>query len=339
MLALVLLALIVGAFVWLKPAFFDWRLFGASLLDVHPGWLLAGVLTTLFGYVVRAFRWGVLLSEVKSIPAARLVSGTIIGFGLICLLGRAGELARPIWLNRREGVSFSAAFGTIVVERFLDAIMLVAVFALVMAWIQLPANALPLLDQLQEAAVVSAAILAIGMGGIFAFHANVERIGRWIPFPRLRTMIHNLAAGFGSVRQGRHLALSLAYSGGLWFVIALEFWLLLLGLRFDLGFLEATLVTVAVSLGSLAQIPGIGGGFQAAFVFSLTRLFGVSAEKALAGSLLIWVLSYGPTILIAAGCMVNEGLSLRDLSRNGQNPSAAEAPAFPAKAADEIHPL
>ena len=99
----------------------------------------------------------------------------------------------------------------------------------------------------------------------------------------------------------------------LWLAIALQFWFMMLGMRFNLVLAAATLVMVGAAIGSIAQIPGIGGGFQAGFVFCLGTFFAVPAEKALAASLVAWVFSYVPTVAIAAIYMLFSGLSWRDL--------------------------
>jgi hypothetical protein len=53
-----------------------------------------------------------------------------------------------------------------------------------------------------------------------------------------------------------------------WILIALQFWFMLLGMNFSLSAASATLVMVGAGIGSIAQIPGIGGGFQAGYAFA-----------------------------------------------------------------------
>jgi uncharacterized membrane protein YfcA len=70
---------------------------------------------------------------------------------------------------------------------------------------------------------------------------------------------------------------------------------------------------VGAAIGSVAQIPGIGGGFQAGYVFCMTTFFGVPAEQAIATSLLAWVSSNIPTVAASSIYMISQGLSLKDL--------------------------
>src|SRR5262245_57302196 len=103
---------------------FNWSLFVSSLWGLRPGWLAVSVAVTLLSYVVRAYRWQVLLAHLKSVRIEPLITTTLIGFSAIYVLGRAGELARPLWLTRRERIPFSASVATIIVVRFLDSLML-----------------------------------------------------------------------------------------------------------------------------------------------------------------------------------------------------------------------
>src|SRR3989442_11736821 len=88
---------------------FNWSLFVSSLWNVQPVWLLASIAATLLTYVARAFRWQVLLHPLKSIRMGPLISTNLLGFSAIYLVGRAGELVRPLWLTRREQIPLTAS--------------------------------------------------------------------------------------------------------------------------------------------------------------------------------------------------------------------------------------
>lgn len=292
---------------------FDWDLFFASLWDVKAGWLAASVAASLWTYVVRAFRWQVLLAPLKSIRITPLLSTTIVGFSAIYVLGRAGELVRPLWLTRREQVPLTSSLATIIVERFFDTLMLIALFAWTLFVIDLPAAVGATLAVMKDVAWVMAAGSAGAMLVFFLFRSNIDRIVRYVPFPRIAGLLHNFAQGLSFLQKGRSFGLVAVHSSVLWILIALQFWFLLLGMNFDFSLEAATLVLVAAAIGSIAQIPGIGGGFQAGYIFCMTTFFLVPAEKAIATSLIAWVFTYVPTVVVAGLYMIIEGLSLKDL--------------------------
>src|SRR5436853_5409974 len=138
---LILTVIVVFASYWLFGRHFNWSLFVSSLGNVQPGWLTASIAATLLTYVARAFRWQVLLNPVKSVRMGQLISTNVVGFSAIYLIGRAGELVRPVWLTRREHIPLTASVATIIVERFLDTLMLIALFGWALLLVKLSSAA------------------------------------------------------------------------------------------------------------------------------------------------------------------------------------------------------
>ena len=308
------LAAIAGILVYRMSGWdFDWSLFFSSFWNVHPGWLMASIGATGVTYVARAFRWQVLLNPVKSIRIGSLLTANIVGFSAIYVLGRAGELIRPLLLARREQMSVTASLATIVVERFLDSLMLIVIFAASLLLIELPAAAEKTLALMKN----TAWLMLIGsVGGIvflFLFRSNTDRIIGLVPFARIASLLRSFSEGLTFLRRASSLALALAHSAAVWAFIVLQFWFMLLGMNFDFSIQASSLVLVGAAIGSLAQIPGVGGGFQAGYVFCMTTFFLVPAEQAIATSLVAWVLSYVPTVAMAGLYMISHGLSLKDL--------------------------
>jgi len=286
------------------------------------GWMTASIVLTLATYWFRAIRWRILLAPLKTMETLQLFAITIVGFAAIYLLGRAGELARPLWLTRRNGVALSGSFATIVVERFIDAIMIILLFSVALIAVELPEDSSQTLSLLKKAAWAIAAAAAIAMAGLFFLRHNATRIIRLIPIRRLGAIVDSFAQGLSFLQNGKSLALVVLHSVLLWITIALQFWFLLLGMNFAFSAGAATLVMVVAGIGSIAQIPGIGGGFQAGYIFSMTIFFNVPAEKAVATSLLATVMSFVPTIAIALVYMLTHGISLRELKVGGSKPES-----------------
>src|ERR1041385_3401902 len=139
--SLILTAVLLAALYRFTGWDFDWSLFASSLWNIQPVWLTASIVATFLTFVARAGRWQVLLNPMKSIRMGALISTNVLGFSAICLLGRAGELFRPIWLTRHEQVPLTASVATILVERFLDTLMLIALFGGALLVVKLPSAA------------------------------------------------------------------------------------------------------------------------------------------------------------------------------------------------------
>jgi uncharacterized protein (TIRG00374 family) len=311
LLALALVVVIVAYWVWGRE--FDWSLFLSSLKTVKMGWLAASIAMTMGTYWFRAIRWQVLLAPLKQIKIPSLFSITVIGFSAIFMLGRAAELARPIWLARREKVALTGSVATIVVERFLDSIMLILAFGVALLVVELPGTTSSTVALLKRAAWMIAAVAAAALISLFILRSNAAWVVRKIPFRRVASWMDSFLQGLSFLQDGRSLALVFIQSVGLWILIALQFWFMLLGMNFPFSAAAATLVMVGAGIGSIAQIPAIGGGFQAGYMFCMTAFFQVPKEQAFATSLVAAFLSFVPTIAISFLFMAAQGLSLRDL--------------------------
>ena len=136
------------------------------------GWLIASIVATVATYWFRAIRWQILLAPIKAIGLRSLFSITIVGFSAIYVLGRAGEIARPVWLARREKVALTGSVATIVVERFLDAIMLIVAFVVAVLAAEVPSTSSPKLALLKNGAWIIAAIAGASMIALFALRSN-----------------------------------------------------------------------------------------------------------------------------------------------------------------------
>jgi uncharacterized protein (TIRG00374 family) len=308
------LALISGYLIYRASAWgFDWSLFMSSLWNVQPAWLAASIVATLLTYVARAFRWQVLLNPLKTVSMGPLISTNVLGFSAIYLIGRPGELVRPLWLTRRENIPLTASVATIVVERVLDTLMLIAIFGLALLLVHVPSAAEHTLALMKKTAWVMVAGSAAAMVLLFFFRSNVDRIVRYLPFAKLSSLLKNFSEGLSFLDRTRSFGLALMHSVVVWIVIVLQFWFMLLGMNFRFSVSAAALVLVGAAIGSIAQVPGIGGGFQAGYVFCMTTFFIVPPEQAIATSLIAWISSYVPTVVAGGLYMISHGLSLKDL--------------------------
>ena len=135
-----LLSALVGAF--LLYIFFkgmDWAAVGQAFSRADPLYMVGVVLATLVVYTVRAWRWGYLLTPLARVPFHRLFSVTLAGFAAGLAVPRAGEVLRPYLVARHHSLRTSAAFATIILERLVDLITVLALFFLYLYALPMPA--------------------------------------------------------------------------------------------------------------------------------------------------------------------------------------------------------
>src|ERR1700692_4948125 len=125
----VVLALVVGLLgVFLHDV--NLRRVAAEIVRAQPHWLALSLATMVVNLAIRALRWQYLLEPLGVTSFGNAFRATAVGFAASSVLpARAGELIRPYFLARHERMSATGAFATIVLERLLDTLTVVALLA------------------------------------------------------------------------------------------------------------------------------------------------------------------------------------------------------------------
>jgi hypothetical protein len=320
--------LLVGAFlaVALLALFFrgiDWAALGRALAAARPLPLLALALTTVLVYAARAWRWGDLLAPLGRVGFADLFSATMVGFASGLLVPRAGELLRPWLVSRRHPIPTSAGFATIILERLIDLITVLALFALYL--FVLPAPAAQGEGRLMDLLKLGGAVTGVGALGVLAFllalHANADRVvgaverllaraPRWLAEP-LGRVLHAFSGGLAVLRAPvPHLAKIAAQSVVVWLLIALGFHLNHLAFRIDLPFHATFLLIAFLVVGVAIPTPGMVGGFHAFYLIALNEVYGVDRATAAAAGIAAHALSNLLVLVLGLALLGREGLSL-----------------------------
>jgi glycosyltransferase 2 family protein len=105
---------------------------GAALATAQYGYVIPALLVVYMGYAARAWRWQLMIAPLKQIPFRKIFPLLVIGFAWNVLIPlRVGEIVRAHLLGQRENVSRPALLATVIVERVLDGVAIMALLALV----------------------------------------------------------------------------------------------------------------------------------------------------------------------------------------------------------------
>jgi hypothetical protein len=77
-------------------------------------------------------------------------------------------------------------------------------------------------------------------------------------------------------------------------------------------------------LGSMLQLPAVGGGSQLATIRTLSGLFAVPPELAASCGILLWLVTFAAVVPLGLALAHHERLSLRKLSRESHHAEEAE---------------
>lgn len=326
----VVLALAVGLLAWF--------LRHANLADVWAEirqgdrrLLAAALLVQVATWIFRAIRWRYLLRPLGAVRFGAVFEATMIGFAAITLLpARAGELIRPYVLARREHLSAPAAFATIVVERLLDLITVLILFAAVVLLGRPPEGAAdPAVYRAMQAGGVAlggAALVGLAVLFVLAGHpAQIERlmalVGRVLPArvaAALARLAGRFATGLAIVRQPQRLFVALLLSFPLWLSISLGIWWGALAFHIALPFAGGLVLMALLVVGVSVPTPGGVGGYHEAFRIGATALYAASNDRAVSAAIVLHAISFIPITLVGLAAMARQGLNLgrvRDLAR------------------------
>ncbi|HEY2846366.1 MAG TPA: lysylphosphatidylglycerol synthase transmembrane domain-containing protein, partial [Pyrinomonadaceae bacterium] len=133
----IVLIAITALIVWFFVRNLDWQEVWSSLGKADPWWLLGATAIICLGYFLRAVRWQQLLRPLTESSLREVFATTTVGFAALFIVGRAGEIVRPMWLPMRDRrVKPGAAVVTIGMERVFDLASLIAFFSISLIWFQ-----------------------------------------------------------------------------------------------------------------------------------------------------------------------------------------------------------
>ena len=311
---------------------FDWAVFRAQTNQVFSArgliHIFGGIAYTYLAYGLRALRWRIFLRPVKRTTAATLVVPTIIGFTGISLLGRLGEMIRPYLIARKLGLSFSSQLAVWTVERIFDfggfAVLLIsAIFfspsvAALKYYGTFRKGGLVLIVFVAVLAIAASIIRAIGE----LVAAWMERGGHVAGLRhKLAARVREFGGGLNTIHGLSELVQLIVVSVGMWYLIAQAYNQVIMAYGRSLhgvGVPEDFLLIFASMLGSLVQLPGVGGGSQVATISTLQHAFDVPPELAASCGILLWMVTFMSVIPLGLTLAHRERLSLRKLSKESQ---------------------
>lgn len=323
------ISLLIGAAcLWLAFRKVDWGGLGAAFRTARYSLIPLLILTHLAGMAIRTVRWRLLLGPVKRTGFRNLLSALSIGFMANFIFpARAGEVIRAYVAGRREGISKTAVFATVVLERLFDGFAILVFLGLTPLFLSVPPGKEKVLAGIRMAGGVALAVYLVIMVLLFlfsrwpqAFLRFTDRVCRPLP-DRLGSAVCRLVRSFGQgldiLGNPGHIAVIMGWSLLLWITAGLGNLVMLRAFDLHLPLFAGFFLVVVQSFGVMVPSPGFVGAFQYANVLGLS-LFGVSKEVALSlgillhGLLFLLYVSQGVFFLWLEGMGLGEVRSGRD---------------------------
>jgi len=257
-----------------------------TLRSADPRWV--AVLVAFIGgdIVLRVVRWRVLLAPLAAVGSAPALASLLVGYLANNVLpARLGEIVRSHDLGRRTGIPRPTILGTIVIERIVDTMVVVAIAAVAIL-------VLSVRDIVASAVLVGFAVtslLVVGVAvGIYAHRlpgaGRIRAIlGRW---PRVRDVLRRLRAGLSVASDVRAMAAAVVLSIGSWSLTVLAFAAAAQAVGVEPTIGQAALLAAGSNLATAIPAgPGYVGTFELAAV-TIAGSVGIAPAPALAFAIL-----------------------------------------------------
>ena len=307
--------------------------------------LVLALLVTVLNYILRAWRWQVMLAPIGHVGFWNAFKTTVIGFAANFLLpARPGEVLRPYLLARREGLAATATFATIILERAFDLVTVLALFG----WFVLVSGdtvggANPALYRgIAVGGLAAGVASAVGLVVMFVMAGHPERLGRAaqrvervLPArlaSALARLVETFAEGLIVMRRPTHMLKIAALSLPLWLSIAAGIWLVSRAFHITMPFTGSFLISALLTVGVAVPTPGAVGSFHYAFKLGATVFFSATNEAAVGAALVLHAISFIPVTIAGLVFMLQDGLTMSGLKKmtradgNGSERSAGAKP-------------
>ena len=336
-LASVVVFLILAFLVYLQYRHwrtFDWGTFWSQTHRIKKLHVLHAVALIYIAYAMRAIRWKLFLRPVRPQTKIReLLSPTVIGFAGLALLGRAGEFIRPYLIARRTQLPFSSQLAVWAVERIFD----IGAFAVLMALAIFLPSALPSIPhpeyylRFREAGFILIGLVVATTVAAAVIGRNGEAAAQWIEqrfahIPskvgaslghKLGQKMREFGMGLNTIHGPWSLLWLTVVSVGMWYLIALSYQEVTHSYGVDaleIPVSQLLIVVFSSMLGSMLQLPAVGGGSQITVIATLSSVFDVPPEMAASCGILLWLVTFAAVVPLGLLLAHRERLSLRKLS-------------------------
>jgi len=295
-------------------------------------WLMiAAVVVATFSFVLRAFRWRVLLEpEHDGTDFDTRFGATCAGFAANNVLpARLGEFIRAYVLASVARIPLGGSIGSLVVERVLDGLVLAFLLFTTILLPDFPLGESSAAGLIQRTAIVGALGFLVGFGLLWvaarrpagALIAWDRTLGRVVPdrfAERARGLVDSFVRGLGALSSTSVFVRALGWSVAVWICLAASIWLGLLA--FDItapGFTGAIFVQAMIAFAVAApSTPGFFGVFEAASRLGL-GVWDVPEAAMVGFATSYHILTLIPVTVLGLLYLRRIGLRLTDMSRGG----------------------
>lgn len=301
-------------FVWLSVKDIhqeQWLQIKDALNRARHWLIIPALLLLLLAHYSRALRWKLLMEPMGYHPSTfNVFAAVMIGYLVNTGVPRLGEVVKCSILAQYEKVRVDRLVGTIVMERAVDVICLVIVFALALLFEGHVINehlsarfSSAFQDSTGHTSVRKIAVVAVAGAALLALaFFLLKRFGHINAAVKIKTVLSGILHGLGSIRMVRRKGLFLFHTVFIWalYLAATTVGIYALQETSHLG-ISGGITTLALgSVGMLVSPGGIG-----AYAWIVAKLMGwYGLDETTIGNALGWLLWSVQTAIVLLGGLI-----------------------------------
>lgn len=271
-----------------------------SFRNANYFWVALSFAMGLLSHYIRGFRWKFQLEAMgyNTRPANNFMA-VMIGYFVNMLLPRVGEVSRAASITKYEGIPIQKSLGSILSERALDMILLLAItgFTLFLQY--------HLLEEYADGLMATATsfigsttfwvLIAAGVFGIFGLIYMFQHKDKFTIIAKIHGFVQGLLEGLKSILKMKKWKEYLLATVLIWVLYVGMFWVCFLAIP-ESAHLGPDAVFAGFIVGSFAivLIPGGIGAFPVGIMQCLL-LYGIAQET---GFALGWIIWFAQTIMV-----------------------------------------
>jgi glycosyltransferase 2 family protein len=239
------------------------------------GYLFSMAVAIVISHLLRAMRWRILLAPTRNhISLTNSFLSVMVGYLINLVIPRGGEVSRCYNLYKLENTPVETSFGTVIFERIIDVLFLVAIILLsfVMEWSRLEGFIATLdfsaIRKLISPWMIIAAILLLISGSFAVFYFIRKN-------EKLKKLFEGFKEGLFSIFQLQQKALFIFYSVAIWVLYFLMSYFVIKAFP-ETSPYGLSAVMVLFALGSIAMsvpLPGGAGSYHTIVPLGLVMIY------------------------------------------------------------------
>ncbi len=297
----------------------DARLLAESFARAEYIWLVPAFFLMLISIVFRALRWKYLIRPITEAEFFHLFSASAIGLMANNLLpARLGEIARAWVIGEKAGISKTASFATIVVERVFDGFTVIffLVVVLLFGGLDFPAP----MRKVAYAAVAFYILALVFLAMLRFKREKAFTIAKVLTVrlpagaaAKVMKLLGSFVEGLTVLKRPRDIAAAGLLSFLVWIPNIIVMHLMIRSFGVDIQVLASITVFIIVTFGiMIPSAPGFVGTVQYCFIIGL-GLFRVHESEALSISIVYHAGIFIPMTAAGLFCLAREGMSFSGL--------------------------